>query len=320
MLLSRILACSVDSTIGTHSAHLILSMSDFAAPPGAVRPAHEAMAEVRRKRDACGVTLEEIARRSKLSLALLKEFEAGDFHHWPKGIYGRAYVRTYAGEVGLDPDALLDVVRPYLPTVDDSIQSIRKAREAALPGADDEDDRNPWVAAIGTVALLAATAVVLGWYPTWSGAASFQPRPQAETPRIETPAPKLIPQPSPDGTQAQPVGTVGIFSTREIVALPAGTGSLLNTTSPPSGRKGGKPVRVHPRPVLSASTPVTPAELMIASPEPLSSAGLADMVVAPPHAAASGNISEALQSDDRSGVEKAFVKIGRGVRKVFVRR
>jgi hypothetical protein len=44
------------------------------------------------------------------------------------------------------------------------------------------------------------------------------------------------------------------------------------------------------------------------------------MVVTPPHAAAPGNISEALQTDDRSGVEKAFVKIGRGVRKVFVRR
>ena len=294
-------------------------MSTLPGTQGPVRPAHEAMAEVRRSRDARGVTLVEIARRSKLSLALLKDFEAGDFRHWPKGLYGRAYVRTYANEAGLDPDALLEFVRPYLPTVDDSVESLRKAREAALGGAADADDRSPWVAAIGTVALLAATAVVLGWYPTWSGAASFQLRSQAEKPRIDTGVPKPIPQPPADRREAQSVGTVGISSTREIVAAPVGADSLP-TTAPQGARKPTKSVRLRPRPVLSASTPVTPAELMVASPEPLSSAGLANMVVTPPHAAAPGNISEALQTDDRSGVEKAFVKIGRGVRKVFVRR
>jgi transcriptional regulator with XRE-family HTH domain len=61
---------------------------------------------LRRHREQSGVTIESIARQTKISAPLLRSLEKGDCSRWPTGIYSRAYVREYAVAIGLDPDDL----------------------------------------------------------------------------------------------------------------------------------------------------------------------------------------------------------------------
>jgi transcriptional regulator with XRE-family HTH domain len=59
---------------------------------------------LRRERERAGITLEEIAARTKVARTLLDGLERNDVSRWPNGIFRRAFVRGYAEQVGLDPD------------------------------------------------------------------------------------------------------------------------------------------------------------------------------------------------------------------------
>jgi cytoskeletal protein RodZ len=61
----------------------------------------------RRLRDARerrGISLRQIANATKISVAVLEALERNDISRLPGGIFSRAFVRSYAIEVGLDPD------------------------------------------------------------------------------------------------------------------------------------------------------------------------------------------------------------------------
>jgi hypothetical protein len=57
-----------------------------------------------------GVSLTEIANRTKISQRHLASLERGDVSHWPGGMYRRAMVRAYCTCVGLQAE---DVVRSF---------------------------------------------------------------------------------------------------------------------------------------------------------------------------------------------------------------
>jgi hypothetical protein len=67
-------------------------------------------AYLRRERERRGLALRTISESTKVSVALLEGLEADDISRWPGGIFRRAFVRSYAECVGLDPD---DVVRRF---------------------------------------------------------------------------------------------------------------------------------------------------------------------------------------------------------------
>ncbi len=55
-------------------------------------------------RESRGITLRQIADRTNLSMTALEALERDDISKLPGGIFSRAFVRAYAGEVGLDPE------------------------------------------------------------------------------------------------------------------------------------------------------------------------------------------------------------------------
>jgi hypothetical protein len=67
-------------------------------------------AYLKRERERRGLALRTISESTKVSYALLEGLEADDISRWPGGIFRRAFVRSYADCVGLDPD---DVVRRF---------------------------------------------------------------------------------------------------------------------------------------------------------------------------------------------------------------
>ena len=58
---------------------------------------------LRRARKQRGLSLQDAAGRTKLSIRVLQAIERNDFESLPGGIYRKGYLRSLAGEVGLDP-------------------------------------------------------------------------------------------------------------------------------------------------------------------------------------------------------------------------
>jgi transcriptional regulator with XRE-family HTH domain len=84
-------------------------------------------------RELAGLSLEEIARRTRISTSLLRGLEAGSLKHWPEGVYRRSWLRAYAAEVGLDPEGVLALFTSQLHSEEwpDLAESLRQARELA---------------------------------------------------------------------------------------------------------------------------------------------------------------------------------------------
>lgn len=90
--------------------------------------------QLKQARENRGISLRQIATSTKISVVALEALERGDFSRLPGGIFSRAFVRSYALEVGLNPE---EVVVQFLVEL-----------AAALPAEDDiprpdvtDDDR-----------------------------------------------------------------------------------------------------------------------------------------------------------------------------------
>lgn len=72
--------------------------TDFVESPGAML----ASARVR-----AGLSLSDVSERSRVGLHALEAIEADDWDALPAQVYARGFMRLYAREVGLDPDAVV---------------------------------------------------------------------------------------------------------------------------------------------------------------------------------------------------------------------
>ncbi len=61
------------------------------------------VAYLRRERERRGISLRAVAQQTKISAATFAGLERGDLSAWPPGIYRRAFIRSYAEVLGLDP-------------------------------------------------------------------------------------------------------------------------------------------------------------------------------------------------------------------------
>ncbi len=66
------------------------------------------LATIRRNR---GISLEQIAESTKISLRCLRAIEGGDFQKLPGGIYNTSYIRQYAKAIDFDETELLEFYR-----------------------------------------------------------------------------------------------------------------------------------------------------------------------------------------------------------------
>lgn len=64
-------------------------------------------AYLRKRREEKGLTLQDVAERTKIQLRYLEAIEAGDFHSLPGPAYVRGFLRLYAIAVGMDPERVV---------------------------------------------------------------------------------------------------------------------------------------------------------------------------------------------------------------------
>jgi len=88
-------------------------------------------ARLRQQREARHVDLLAIASQTRIKLALLEALERDDVSHWPAGIFRRAYLRTYAEFIGLDPDVALREFLEVHPDPESVADALAAAAEAA---------------------------------------------------------------------------------------------------------------------------------------------------------------------------------------------
>src|SRR5438067_3521926 len=100
---------------------------------------------LRQARERRGVSVRQIASATKISVAALEALERNDISRLPGGIFSRAFVRSYATQIGLDPEQTVrefieqfphDSVTagsPHVPQEDNvAIQNSRRSAETVL--------------------------------------------------------------------------------------------------------------------------------------------------------------------------------------------
>lgn len=157
---------------------------------------------LREARERQKVSLHAIAEKTNISVRFLDAIEKNQFDKLPGGIFTRGFIRSYAVQVGLDPDA---AVTQFL---------------SDEPGAREEIDDGPVGnrAGLGIALMLAAGVVVIGlvlglvylFAPDWLGIRSAAPvappATVATTASIDAsagaPAPSSLPSSSGPGAAA----------------------------------------------------------------------------------------------------------------------
>jgi transcriptional regulator with XRE-family HTH domain len=72
-------------------------------------------ARLRAHRERQQISLPTIAAKMKVRLSLLEQLESDQLAYWPKGIFGRSYLRDYARAIGLEPEAVVREFRELYP-------------------------------------------------------------------------------------------------------------------------------------------------------------------------------------------------------------
>jgi transcriptional regulator with XRE-family HTH domain len=101
-------------------------------------PVDDFGAWLRDARERAGLTLDDIAAATKVGRSQLAALERNDLSRWPAGIFRRAFVRTYAGLVRIDPDRTVALfLRAFPDTIEDSAPGRRSASASSRRGATD---------------------------------------------------------------------------------------------------------------------------------------------------------------------------------------
>jgi len=89
------------------------------------------LAKIRKNR---GISLEQIAQSTKISIRSLQAIERGDFQKLPGGIYNTNYIRQYARAIDYDENVLLSYYQETLGTADTMNDSVGPNSRGLLGG------------------------------------------------------------------------------------------------------------------------------------------------------------------------------------------
>jgi cytoskeleton protein RodZ len=126
--------------------------------------------KLRQARERRGVSLRQIAANTKISVAALEALERNDLARLPGGIFSRAFVRSYAVEVGLDPDEtvreFLERVEEERPAADSSSSRVGETPSDDEGAFESRQRMNVLLKIIVASVLVAAVILYLTWRQT----------------------------------------------------------------------------------------------------------------------------------------------------------
>src|SRR5262245_10167602 len=197
----------------------------------AERTATDFGSKLREARERRGISLRQIANATKISVRALEALERNDIARLPGGIFSRAFVRSYAVEVGLDPEATIQDFVAYFPH-----DSVTAGHPTSNQGEDPDAFESSRRAASTFLGLVTISAVVVGAL-LYFGVVG------RGTPAATSPPAAILPAepPKPSEPPAASATPLGADSAAKAAPAPTGTsadgraaasGSALGATSP----------------------------------------------------------------------------------------
>jgi cytoskeleton protein RodZ len=207
--------------------------------------------KLRLARERRGISLRQIAASTKISVGALEALERNDISKLPGGIFSRAFVRSYAVEVGLDPD---DTVREFLNRFQGE-PAPSTAVQAAVPEEESTFESQQRMASV-LLKLVLISIPLVGFILYFT----MRSRPARTTPAataVEQPAPATSDPPSqppsqlPSAAVAAPVAADATRKTMTLELRPTGDcwisltvdGALIMARLMKAGEKDVREVR-----------------------------------------------------------------------------
>ena len=162
--------------------------------------------KLREARERRGLSLRQISNATKISMLTLEALERNDIARLPGGIFGRGVVRSYALEVGLDPESAIDEFMGQFPH--DSVTAGHPTTTQIEDHEKVESDRRMATAFLRLVLISVPVAAFVIYFATHGRRPTL-----AETPR---------PVPVSPTPPAQPVESVQQAPASTPAAEPAG--------------------------------------------------------------------------------------------------
>jgi cytoskeleton protein RodZ len=228
-------------------------------------------ARLRAAREARGLSLRAIATATKISALALEALERNDIGRLPGGLFSRAFVRAYAKEVGLDPEA---TVREFIAQFSDDPDTAEAAEAGRPHSPTQEIDGGGSPSGLRWLGLVASVALIIVWIGVDryynSGVETAKPAPAADAaPRAPAPPPLPTPGAAVPGAEAQaPGSTLSETSSLPMPTAPAGAQGQAGTLGQAKPVPGVVDAPVPP----SAQPSPAGAPAAASSPAPASSA------------------------------------------------
>ncbi|HKT81422.1 MAG TPA: RodZ domain-containing protein [Vicinamibacterales bacterium] len=154
-------------------------------------------AKLREAREQRGISLEQIAATTRISIKALRALERNDIAVLPGGLFSRAFVRGYASQVGLDPE---QTVREFIDEFPDT--SVAVGHPASAPIDDNiaiESDRRMATAYVWMIAI--SVPIIIGLL--YFGARSDEGTVMISSPPVQ-PSEASQSEPRPEATSFRP--------------------------------------------------------------------------------------------------------------------
>ncbi|HYM23027.1 MAG TPA: RodZ domain-containing protein [Vicinamibacterales bacterium] len=106
-----------------------------------------------------GITIEELSSVTKINPTMLRAMEAEDLDRLPGGVFTRGFFRTYAREVGLDPEETVArlVVRSSAGRPGSAVEAPQDAAETLEPDEPEPVERSSDFTQMVLIAIIVAT-------------------------------------------------------------------------------------------------------------------------------------------------------------------
>jgi cytoskeletal protein RodZ len=191
---------------------------------------------LRAARERRGVSLRQIANATKISVAVLEALERNDISRLPSGIFGRAFVRAYAIEVGLDPEETIQDFITQFPG--DSFTAGHPASAQVEDHEAHESDRRMATTFVRLIAISVPVAVAVVYFGL-SGRPGVQTEAAPAAP-LETPAATPAAATAPAATTAaEPSRTAPVEPASAVSLGTSASGSASAAPLPPPAGSSG---------------------------------------------------------------------------------
>lgn len=186
---------------------------------------------LREAREARGLSQSALANTTKISVTAIDALERGDYGRIPGGIYGRAFVRAYASQVGLDPEEALG---DYARELEERARDLASRRARPAVTQDDleflaRQRRAVRVLRVAAVVLVVVVLAVVAWRLSRSETVDPSAGPVAASDV------RLPPTPPPAPPPAGPLGPEPAEAPQPLEADQAETPAALRVSVEVSG-------------------------------------------------------------------------------------